>query len=52
MDHTFYKVFHFDYFTHRNVNSQFKNNQIIFVKKEIKEDTRKPNSRPRRDIHL
>ena len=27
IDQTFYKVFHFyDYFTHRNVNGQFKNN--------------------------
>ena len=27
IDHAFYKVFHFlNYYTHKNVNSQFKNN--------------------------
>ena len=42
MDHTIYKVFHFSYyFTHRNVNSQFKNNLC----EKAKADTRTPNSR-------
>ena len=43
IDHTFYKVFLFEYnFTHRNVNSQFKNN---LCEKE-KADKQTPNSRP------
>ena len=42
MDHTIYKVFHFKYyFTHRNVNSQCKNNLC----EKAKADTRTPNSR-------
>ena len=48
IDHTFYKVFLFEYnFTHRNVNSQSKNN---LCEKE-KADTQTRNSRPGRDIH-
>ena len=34
-------------FTHRNVNSQFKNN----LREKAKADTQTPNSRPGRDIH-
>ena len=48
IDRTFFKVFHFAYyFTHRNANSQFKNNLC----EKAKADTRTPNSRPERDIH-
>ena len=40
IDHTFYKVFHFlYYFTHRNVNRQFKNNLC----EKAKADTQTPN---------
>ena len=39
IDHTFFKVLHFQYyFTHRNVNSQFKNNlceKVTFITTEM-----------------
>ena len=42
IDHTSYKAFHFlDYFTHRNVNSQFKTNLC----EKAKADTLTPDSR-------
>ena len=44
IDYTFYKVFHFlYYFTHRNVNSQFKNN--------LREKAKHTRERPTEDRH-